>query len=144
MTALGLDVGDRRIGVAVSDPTGLVARPLAVVARKSNAFAASEIRRLAEQNDADRIVVGIPVGRNESIGPQAQKTLAFVRYLREQLPWPIETWDERFSTAEAEREMIARGTRRARRKEMLDAAAAAVILDEWLTAQRSQSSPPPV
>lgn len=136
MRVLALDVGDRRIGVAVSDPTGLVARPLTVLIRRSNAVDAEAIRALAEQNEAKLIVVGLPVTSEGEIGPQAQKTLAFVRYLREHLPHQIETWDERFTTEDAERELIAMGLRRRRRKELLDAAAAAIILDEWLAAQR--------
>ncbi|HVC31941.1 MAG TPA: Holliday junction resolvase RuvX [Chloroflexota bacterium] len=143
MTALGLDVGDRRIGVAVSDPTGLVARPLTVFVRTSNQAAAATIGQIADQNEADVIVVGVPFSGDEQIGLQAQKTLAFVRYLRAHLSRRVETWDERFTTVEAQREMIELGIRRSRRKELLDAAAAAIILDEWLAAHRPGVAPPP-
>jgi putative Holliday junction resolvase len=142
MTVLALDVGDRRIGVAVSDPTGLVARPLCVITRKTHAADVAAIRQLADQNDADLIVVGVPLSSDDTIGPQAEKTLAFVRYLRKHLSLPVETWDERFTTKEAQREMIGMGLRRRRRKELLDAAAAAVILDEWLTAHRTRPPSP--
>lgn len=144
MTVLALDVGDRRIGVAVSDPTGLIARPLTVITRKSNLLDTERIRSLVEGNHVDAIVVGLPLRGDNEIGPQAEKTLAFVRYLRKHLALPVETWDERFTTEEAQREMIAMGIRRSRRKEMLDAAAAAVILDDWLAAHRTTRTPPPL
>jgi len=142
MTVMALDVGDRRIGVAVSDPTGLLARPLTVIWRRSNAEDSAAIARLADLNGADLIVVGLPVGSDNQIGPQATKTLAFVRYLRHRLSQKIETWDERFTTVDAQRELIALGVRRSRRKEMLDAAAAAVLLDDWLAAHRPQAPSP--
>jgi len=142
MTVLALDVGDRRIGVAVSDPTGLLARPVTVIVRRSHAADLATIRSLIEQNDVHLVVVGLPLSSDNTIGPQAQKALDFVRFLRKHLPLPIETWDERFTTADAEREMIALGIPRARRKAMLDAAAAAVILDDWLTSHREHFTPP--
>jgi putative Holliday junction resolvase len=136
MTVLALDVGDRRIGVAVSDPTGLLARPLAVIQRRSNRVDAGVIRRLAEEAAADAVVVGLPLGADGEVGEQARKSLAFARYLRRHLPLKIETWDERLSTRDAQDQLIAQGVRRARRRELLDAAAAAVILDDWLMAHR--------
>lgn len=142
MTVLALDVGDRRIGVAVSDPTGLLARPVTVIVRKSHQADLAAIQDLVERNDVHLVVVGLPLSADNTVGPQAQKTLEFVRYLRKHLSRPIETWDERFTTEDAEREMIALGIRRSRRKEMLDAAAAAVILDDWLRAHREHSTSP--
>jgi len=135
VTALALDVGDRRIGVAISDPTRLLARPLTVLARRSNVLDVSTIRQLAEQHDAMTIVVGIPYAADDEVGPQARKTLVFARYLRKHLPIEVVTWDERLSTQDAQRELIAQGARRARRRERLDAAAAAVILGDWLASQ---------
>ncbi len=146
MTVLALDVGDRRLGVAVSDPTELVSRPLAVIVRRSNALDSAAIRRLAEDHGADRILVGVPLSSDGTIGPQAQKVLAFVRYLRRALPQEIITADESYSTVEARRELIAQGTRRSQRKQMIDAAAAAVLLDEWLAThsrRRAGRAPPP-
>ena len=138
MTAIALDVGDRRIGVAVSDPTGLLARPLTVIQRRSNLIDSAEVRRLADENAADTVVVGLPLGADGEIGPQARKTLAFARYLRRHVPIRIETWDERLSTRDAQDELLAQGVRRARRHAMLDSAAAAVILDDWLMAHRDR------
>lgn len=137
MTALALDVGDRRIGVAVSDPTELLARPLLVITRKSNDEAADAIGRLATEHGARVVVVGLPIGSEGELGEQARKTRTFARFLRRRLRIEVITWDERLSTQDAQREMIAQGVRRSRRNEMLDAAAAAVILDDWLTARRA-------
>jgi putative Holliday junction resolvase len=139
---LGLDVGDRRIGVAISDPTGLVVRPLNVLRRTSNLADGDAIARLVAENQVEQLVVGLPLAGDNSIGEQARKTLAFVRFLRKRLTIPIATWDERYSTQDAQREMIAQGRRRARRRELLDAAAAAVLLDEWLTAHRPAPTAP--
>jgi putative Holliday junction resolvase len=139
---LGLDVGDRRIGVAISDPTGLVARPLSVLRRTSNLADGDAIARLVAENRVAQIVVGLPLTGDDSIGEQARKTLAFVRFLRKRLTIPIATWDERYSTQDAQRELIAQDRRRSRRRELLDAAAAAVILDEWLTAHRLAPADP--
>ncbi len=139
MIVLGLDVGDRRIGVAICDPFGLTVRPLSVIIRRSNPQAAEAIRDLVERNEVDKVVVGVPLRAESEVDTQARKILAFVRYLQTRIQQQIETWDERFRTADAEQAMIAMGVRRARRREMIDAAAAAVILDEWLTAHR----PPP-
>ena len=142
MTVLGLDVGDRRIGVAVSDPTGLLARPLTVINRRSNLADAESIRQLAQTCGASQIVVGLPLASDDRVGEQARKTLAFIRFLRKNVTVPVVTWDERFSTREAEQEMIAAGVRLVRRKERLDSVAAAVLLDEWLTSQRERPGAP--
>lgn len=142
MTILALDVGDRRIGLAVSDPTELVARPVTVINRQSNLLDAEAVRRHVDSSGARLIVVGLPLASDDLPGPQARRTKAFVRYLRKALPVPVETWDERFSTIDAQNELLAQGIRRSRRKGLLDAAAAAVILDEWLTSRRSRTTAP--
>jgi putative Holliday junction resolvase len=142
MTVLGLDVGDRRIGVAVSDPTGLLARPLTVIIRRSNREDAENIRQLAQTNCATQIIVGLPLESDDHIGEQARRTLAFVRFLKKNGTLPVVTWDERFSTREAEQELIAAGVRRSHRRERLDSVAAAVLLEEWLASQRTREVGP--
>lgn len=139
MTVLALDVGDRRIGVAVSDPTRLLARPVTVLLRRSHRQDAEAIRRLADANAVELIVVGLPL-TERGVGGQAEKVLAFVRFLRAHLPWPVETWDERFTTVDAQQALLAMGVPRRRRQALLDAAAAAVLLDDWLTAHRTSQS----
>jgi putative Holliday junction resolvase len=125
----------------VSDPTRLVVRPLAVLARRSNLADAEAIRRLADQHQATTIVVGVPLNADNGLGPQARKTLSFTRFLRKHLAVEVVSWDERLSTRDAERELLAQGVRRSRRKDLLDAAAAAVILNDWIAAQRPLTRP---
>ena len=137
MTVLGLDVGDRRVGVAVSDPTELLARPLSVLVRRSNAIDAVAIARVVADLSVRAIVVGLPLAADFTVGPQGKKTRAYVKYLRKSLGVPIETWDERFSTVDAEQLLIGQNVARAKRRDLIDAAAAAIILDEWLASRRS-------
>jgi putative Holliday junction resolvase len=141
MTVLALDVGDRRVGIAVSDPTELLARPHSVLLRRSNAIDAEAIRRIVVDLEVRAIVVGLPVDTDASIGPQAKKTRAYARFLRRALGLPIETWNESYSTVDAEQILIAQNIPKAKRRDMIDAAAAAVILDDWLLAHRPTSRP---
>lgn len=137
--AIGLDVGERRIGVAVSDEGWLIASPAATVQRGRSDLA--ELRRLVAEWGADRVVVGLPTGLSGREGPQAATVRAYADRLAEALgpAVRVEFWDERLSTAVAERALIAGGVRRERRKTRIDAVAAAVILQGWLDAQRRRA-----
>ena len=134
---MALDVGDRRVGIALSDPTGTLATPFGAVER--GATAVSDILRLAEREGAGEIVVGMPFTLAGERGAQAAKTAAFVRELRDMANVPIATVDERLSTAQARRLLREsdggggrrRKTRR-RDKGRTDAAAAAIILQGYL------------
>ena len=140
MTRLaGLDVGDRRIGVAIADETGLIATPLATVQRGRHDLA--EIARLVAEWRVDRLVVGLPTGLSGREGPQAAAVRAYAADLAAHLgpEPPLEFWDERLTTAIAERALIEAGTRRARRRERIDAVAAAVILQSYLDAVRQRA-----
>ena len=133
---MALDVGGRRIGVAIADETGSVASPVAVVLRDRGDLA--EMGRLVAAWDVERIVVGLPTGLSGREGPQAADVRAYADRLAAALgpiP-PIEFWDDRLTTAIAERSLIASGTRRDKRKAQIDAVAAAVILQGWLDAAR--------
>lgn len=131
---LGLDIGERRIGVAVSDELGTIASPVGLIRRERDV--AAEVRALVEQYGAVRVVAGLPIGLSGREGPQAQTVRAFVDDLARQLDVPVEFYDERLSTAVAERSLIAGGTRRSKRREKVDAVAAAVILQGYLDHQR--------
>ena len=135
---LGLDIGERRIGVAISDELGMIASPAAMVPRASDV--PREIRALAERYGATRLVAGLPVGLSGREGPQAAETRAFADALAEAVGLPLEYWDERLSTSIAEKHLIATGTRRSKRKEHVDAVAAAVILQGYLDNQRWKAS----
>jgi len=131
---LALDFGPARTGVAVSDPTGTVARPLAVVERAASEAGLARIRDLARAEGAERIVVGLPVTLRGERGAQAAETERFVQALRAAADVPVETFDERFTTRLAQ----ASPTTSPRAAE--DARAAAHLLStylEWLTARRT-------
>jgi len=132
---LALDVGERTIGVAVSDPLGITGQPTGEIRRKSLAVDLEAIRATVAEHEATVVVVGLPRSLNGSLGPQAQKVLEFAAALRERITQPIEFWDERFSTAIAQRALIAADVRRAKRRRVVDRVAAAVILQSYLDAQ---------
>lgn len=127
---LGLDIGERRIGVAVSDELGILASPVGFVARGPKE--ADEFRALVARYQPVRLVAGLPVGLSGREGPQAAATRAYADALAETLGLPLDYWDERLSTAIAERSLIASKRRRDQRRREVDAAAAAVILQGYL------------
>lgn len=135
---LGLDIGERRIGIAVSDELGTIASPVGMIQRTGDV--ASELRALISQYNAVRLVAGLPVGLNGREGPQAATVRQYTDALAAEIDVPLEYWDERLSTTVAERSLIAGGTRRNKRKHKIDAVAAAVILQGYLENQRWQKT----
>ncbi len=135
MTILALDVGDARIGIAISDRTRLLATPLGAVSRGPDDL--DEILGIAHDNGADEIVVGLPLTLDGRSGPQAAKVRGFVRDLRERTDMVIHMIDERLSTVQANR-LLRESPRRAARGDRgrIDAAAAAVILQSYLDSAR--------
>ncbi|MBM4447220.1 MAG: Holliday junction resolvase RuvX [Chloroflexi bacterium] len=132
MRILGLDVGDRRIGVAISDPGEILASPLVTITREDEQNAIDAIIQLVDQHDVKRIVVGLPYSLDGSIGEQASKVMDFVEELSKGTSAKIEIWDERLSTVAVERLLREAGNKRAGRKASRDAAAAAFILQGYL------------
>lgn len=143
MRSLGLDVGDRRIGVAISGPNGLLAVPLSVIAKSEDA-AIDDIIKLAKQHRIERIVIGLPRSLNGGLGQQANKVIAFTDKLSLRAQQSnigqidIELWDERFSTVAAERLMAEAGTKREKRNQRRDAIAASFILQGFLDSKHSE------
>ncbi len=134
---LALDVGSRRLGIAVSDPTGTLATPLLTLPRRGPAEDASTIGRLAAEHAATVVVAGLPVSLSGREGPAARSVRAYVDELREQLPeLAFELADERLSTVTAERALVAGGVRRRARRDVVDQVAASVFLQAWLDARR--------
>lgn len=129
---VGLDVGDVRIGVALSDPMGIIASPHSVIETRSPKKDAEAIGDIVREQEAVRIVAGLPLDREGNVGPQAEKVLAFLDTLRGVTDVEIVTQDERYSTAAAERMLIGAGTRRKKRKKVIDKIAAAHILQTYL------------
>ena len=138
MRLLGLDVGDRRIGVALSDPEGRLASPLTTLERGKSGSEFEAILELIRNREVGCIVVGLPRSLSGQIGPQARKVEKFIEALSRQTSVPVRTWDERFSTAAAERALAAAGRRRKELKKRRDAAAAAIILQDYLDQLRLQ------
>ena len=140
MRVLGLDVGDRRIGVAICDYSGLLATPYTAIVRRNLKKDVETIVKIAAEEEAERIVVGMPFSLNGSEGYQAKKTRRFyeeVKYAA--APMPVDVWDERFSSEEAERRLHEAGVVPSRNRGRLDAAAAAIILQSYLDSRRNQS-----
>jgi putative Holliday junction resolvase len=134
MSVLALDVGERRIGVAVSE--GLLATPHGVIRRRSKAEDFAAVARLVTELRAEKVVVGLPLSLNGDVGPQARRVMRYAQALARALPVPVELYDERYSTVTAD-ELLAEGGRK-RRRTPIDAAAAAVILQEYLGNIKSQ------
>jgi putative holliday junction resolvase len=130
---LALDLGSKRVGVAVSDPTGTIASPYEVLARSGDL--AADHRRIAELVDetgAETVVVGLPLSLDGSTGPAARGVLDEVERLADTVGVPIETYDERLTTVTADRSLIERGMRAPARRAVIDKVAAAVLLQAWL------------
>ena len=132
MRSLGLDLGDRRTGVAISDPQGLLAIPLTVISNKDQDATMVDILKLAEQYQVKRIVIGLPYSLDGNLGRQANKVKAFADKLSQHAEFDIQLWDERLSTKAAERLMLEAGTKRDKRKQHRDAVAATFILQGFL------------
>lgn len=132
---LGLDWGEKRIGVAASDPLGLTAGTLGVVyVRKNDERHFAEIAALVRDQDAERVVVGIPWSDDGSPNESTRKAATFADALRARLGIPVETWDESYTSDEANRILKARGVSWKASKSKVDAIAAAVMLQGWLDA----------
>ncbi|MCS7257721.1 MAG: Holliday junction resolvase RuvX [Thermomicrobium sp.] len=134
--ALGLDVGERRVGVAVSDELGLIASPVATIDVEREGLPA--LLALIERYAPTVIVVGLPVTMRGREGTQAAETRRFVELLRPHVRCPVVFWDERLTSTAAERLLIESGMRRGRRRQAIDAVAAALMLQSYLDAQRAE------
>lgn len=129
---LGLDVGDRYIGVAISDELGLLAQPLTTIKRESNKIAYEEIHKILEQEKIEIVVVGLPKNMNNTLGPQSEKVRKFADKLGNKYRVRIEYVDERMTTQSAEQVLIEGSVRRENRKKYVDKIAAAYILRLYL------------
>ena len=134
---IGLDLGTKTIGVAVSDPDRRVATGVETIARKKFTGDAARILALARERTAVGLVLGLPINMDGSEGPRAQATRAFAGNLARLAALPIGLWDERLSTAAVERELIAADVSRAKRAAIIDAHAAAYILQGALDRLRN-------
>lgn len=129
---LALDVGDARIGIAVSDPMKIVANPLSTLFRKKTDEDFEEIARIAKEQDAELIVCGLPKSMNNEENAQTVKTREFVEKLKGYVSVQVKFFDERLTTVSAERALIEGGVRRENRKNVIDKVAATMILQNYL------------
>ncbi len=143
MRALGVDLGSKRIGIAVSDDAGSVATPIDVVHRsRDRAGDHRRIVELASEWEVGTIVVGLPLGLDGSVGRAAQAALDEVEELRATAGVPVETYDERLTTVTAERSLMDMHLNASARRRVVDQVAAAVMLQAWLDRRRHASHRP--
>jgi putative holliday junction resolvase len=138
---LALDVGARRIGVALSDTLRLLANPLQVVRAEPRDAALTQIAELVRRNEVTALVVGMPLTLSGEVGPQAQLVEQFIERLRAVVQVPIYTADERLTSVEADRILAEAGIKPDQRKAKIDALAAAIILRDFLDTQRPRQRP---
>ena len=137
MSFLGLDVGEKRIGVAASDELNAMAHGIGFIARKNDEQAFREIEAFINEFNVQTVVVGLPITLKGQEGIQAEKVYAFVEGLKKRMNCPIVTWDERLTTAQAERALIEQDMSRAKRREKRDALAAEIMLQSYLDRQKA-------
>lgn len=137
MIIAGLDVGTRRIGIAIADTLTALARPLTVVERRSTLLDIESVRRILATHDATRAIFGLPLNMDGSEGPIARHVRNFAARFSEITGIPVEFYDERLSSFEAKTRLAGHLGKRGR-KQAIDAVAAAVILEGWLEANRGK------
>lgn len=131
---LGIDHGLKRMGLALSDPSETFARPFQVVPASTDVV--KVLVELAGREEVERFVVGLPLNMDGSLGPKAREVLEFVERLREASDLPVDTWDERLTTVQAERLLRAGGTRPRQRAQKVDKVAAQILLQSYLDSRK--------
>lgn len=132
---MGLDIGEKRVGVALSDPLGVIAQGFGVI-KTEEGDVLEELKAIVETYDVKEIVVGLPLSLDGSIGPQAQKIMEIAQRISEVTGLPVFFWDERLSSREAEKLLISADQSRRRRKEVKDKVSATIILQSYLESRR--------
>lgn len=129
---LGLDFGSRRIGVAISDPLGIIAQPLPCIRRRGDNRDIEAIAAIVREFSVESVVLGLPLTLDGNEGDQAKKARNFGEKIRDRVGVAVETWDERMTTVQAERHLIASGVRREKRTELRDSLSAVLLLQSAL------------
>lgn len=138
MRSMGLDFGDKTIGIAVSDPMGWTAQSKAVIRRKNLTDDLLILQEYLSEYDIEEIVVGLPLNMNGTPGGRVEKTMQFVNFLKKRLEIPIVLWDERLSTKQAEGILLEADLSRKKRKKVIDQLAAGIILQNYLDAKKKK------
>jgi len=141
MRILGLDVGSKTIGVAVSDELNLIAQGVTTLKRKGLRLDIKDLLRMIEEFKVEKVVVGLPKNMNGSLGPSAKMVLSLVAELKKFVDLPIITWDERLSTVAAQKALLEADVSRKKRKLVIDKVAALLILQGYLDSQTRMESP---
>jgi len=141
MAIAALDLGKRRIGIAIADNAGLAVHPIGALERRSIARDLELIRARLVEFEVSRVIVGLPLNMDGSAGPAARSAEAFADRLREASGLPVDLFDERLTSFEAEERLKELSGRRARNKGTVDALAASIILEGWLNHRRSDAQP---
>lgn len=139
---LGLDIGDRRIGVAISDPFGTLAQPLFTLVRSTLRHDMKSIGRILRKHAVAEIVAGNPLHMSGDLSPQAEKAQSFAEAVRAEFQLPLHLWDERLTTTEAHRQLDTLGHEKPGRKGIIDQVAAVLILQAFLDHRRLAAGVP--
>ncbi|MEN6351052.1 MAG: Holliday junction resolvase RuvX [Syntrophomonas sp.] len=139
MRIMGLDVGEKRIGVAISDPMGWTAQGHSVLKRRTKSEDLEYLEQVCREFEVETIVIGFPRNMNGSIGPKALEIEAFATELKEYAGLPMELWDERLTTRSAEKVLLEANLSRSKRKQVIDKVAAVHILQSYLDSRRYRS-----
>lgn len=138
MRIMALDLGEKNIGVAVSDPTGLIARGVEVIRRTTREKDLARLKELVEELEVGQVIVGLPLNMNGSEGPEAEKARESGREIAGFLQVPLLFWDERLTTLLAEKVLLQADLSRARRKKVIDKMAAVFILQNFLDKEKNK------
>ncbi len=136
MRILGLDAGRKRVGIAMSDPMGIIAQGIKSLEVKDEESTINEICALAKENSVEEIVVGLPLNMNGTAGPMAQEVTLFADKLKTRTGLPIKMWDERLTSLQIERDLVFMDVSRAKRKKINDMLAAQIILQNYLDSRQ--------
>ena len=129
---MGLDIGDKTIGVAVSDIMGITAQGVKTIIRESKKKDIEELKNIIKERQVNKIVSGLPKNMNGTLGPQGEKVLKLCELIKEETGLEIDFWDERLTTVAAERSLIEGDVSRKKRKKVIDMLAAVIILQGYL------------
>ncbi len=138
MKVLGLDIGEKRIGIAISDELGYTAQGMRVMNRSGLADDLTVLRELIKETEATEVVVGLPKNMDGTLGESAEKVLFFVKKIEESISVPVILWDERWTTAEATRLLVDADISRSKRRKVVDKLAAVLILQGYLDSLEHQ------
>lgn len=132
MRIIGLDIGEKTIGIAICDPLGYTAQGITTIRRKGKKTDIEELKKLCSEYQVEEIIAGLPKNMNGTLGPQSEKIIKFCEFIKENLDLPLNYWDERLTTVAANRAMLEADMSRSKRKKIVDKVAATYILQGYL------------